>query len=50
MLANSILADEVLELPANASESKIAKVVHRLLKDHSIDRTFYAEEDLRDVG
>ena len=45
-----MLADEVLELPTNASESKIAKVVDRLLKDHSIDRTFYAEEDLRDVG
>lgn len=35
---------------APSAEAKIAKVVQRLLADHSIERTFYVEDDLRDVG
>jgi acyl carrier protein len=31
-------------------ESKIAAIVHRLLRDRSIDREFGFEENLRDVG
>jgi acyl carrier protein len=45
-----MLASTVLDLPASTSEGKIAKVVQRLLADHSIDRTFYAQDDLREVG
>jgi acyl carrier protein len=40
----------MLDRPATASETKIANVVHKLLQDHSIDRTFYPHDDLRDVG
>jgi acyl carrier protein len=43
-------ASTVSDLPGSNSEGKIAKVVHRLLLDHSIDRTFYANDDLREVG
>ena len=55
MLANSRWADLNLanatsDGPASASEGKIAKVVHRLLIDHSIDRTFCLQDDLREVG
>jgi acyl carrier protein len=32
------------------AQVKIAKVVQRLLSDHSIERTFYFEDNLRDVG
>jgi acyl carrier protein len=32
------------------TEDKIAAVVQRLLADHSIDREFFADDDLRDVG
>jgi acyl carrier protein len=35
---------------ANTPENKIARVVHQLLADHSIDRDFLFEDDLRDVG
>jgi acyl carrier protein len=45
-----MLANAVLDLSVNSSEGKIAKVVHKLLLDHSIDRTFHAEDDLREVG
>jgi acyl carrier protein len=31
-------------------EPKIAEIVHRLLRDRSIDREFSLEENLRDVG
>ncbi len=31
-------------------EPKIAEIVHRLLRDRSIDREFSFEENLRDVG
>jgi acyl carrier protein len=45
-----MLANTVSDLPPSSSESKIAKVVHKLLLDHSIDRTFYVQDDLRQVG
>src|SRR5258708_5119977 len=45
-----MLASTVSDLPTSPSEDKIAKVVHRLLLDHSIDRTFHAQDDLRQVG
>jgi acyl carrier protein len=45
-----MLASTVLDLPISPSERKIAKVVHRLLLDHSIDRTFHADDDLRTIG
>jgi acyl carrier protein len=45
-----MLARTASDLPASPPEGKIAKEVHRLLLDHSIDRTFYAHEDLREVG
>ena len=35
---------------SNTPEGKIARVVYRLLADHSIERTFGDEDDLRDVG
>jgi acyl carrier protein len=31
-------------------ESKIADIVHRLLRDRSVDREFGVEDNLRDVG
>jgi acyl carrier protein len=43
-------AVSLLDRPANVSQGKIAKVVHRLLLDHSIERTFQPGDDLRDVG
>ena len=49
-IGNRMLASTVPDLPGSTSEGKIAKVVHRLLMDHSIDRTFYAHDDLREVG
>jgi acyl carrier protein len=45
-----MLASAILDVSADTSEGKIATVVHRLLLDHSIDRTFYVEDDLREVG
>jgi acyl carrier protein len=45
-----MLASTVSDLPVSTSEGKIAKVVHRLLMDHSIDRTFHLQDDLREVG
>jgi acyl carrier protein len=39
-----------LDRRSNTPEGKIARVVYRLLAEHSIDRTFDAEDDLRDVG
>ena len=36
--------------PAFEPESKIADVVHQLLRDRSIDREFAFEDNLRDVG
>jgi acyl carrier protein len=36
--------------PATVAEDKIATVVQRLLAEHSIERTFYFDDDLRDVG
>ena len=43
-------ADAAFDGQANRSEPKIAKVVHRLLLDHSVDRTFDSQDDLRDIG
>jgi acyl carrier protein len=39
-------------MPSNALElePKIAEIVHRLLRDRSIDREFGFEDNLRDVG
>jgi acyl carrier protein len=50
MSAELALANATPDGDAGPSESKIAKVVHRLLMDHSIDRTFHLQDDLRDVG
>jgi acyl carrier protein len=66
MLAGSMLVTEAGrsvtaadgETPANVdspplaptAQGKIAKVVQRLLTEHSIERTFYIEDNLRDVG
>jgi len=36
--------------PAAQPESKIADVVHQLLRDRSIDREFAFQDNLRDVG
>jgi acyl carrier protein len=36
--------------PAFRTESKIADVVHQLLRDRSIDREFAFQDNLRDVG
>jgi acyl carrier protein len=36
--------------PAFEPESKIADVVHRLLRDRAIDREFALQDNLRDVG
>ncbi len=36
--------------PAFEPESKIAEVVHQLLRDRSIDREFALQDNLRDVG
>jgi acyl carrier protein len=36
--------------PAFQPESKIADVVHQLLRDRSIDREFTLQDNLRDVG
>jgi acyl carrier protein len=40
----------ILDRPATATEGAIAKVVQKLLLDHSIERTFHPGDDLRDVG
>jgi acyl carrier protein len=50
MWADLASANTTLDGQAGPSEGKIAKVVHRLLEDHSIDRTFDSQDDLRDVG
>jgi acyl carrier protein len=50
MRTDLALADSTFDRQADRSERKIAKVVHRLLLDHSIDRTFDMQDDLRDVG
>jgi hypothetical protein len=50
MRTDLALADATFDRQADRSECKIAKVVHRLLLDHSIDRTFDMQDDLRDVG
>ena len=50
MLTELAFANTTSDDQAGPSESKIAKVVHRLLLDHSIDRTFDSQDDLRDVG
>jgi acyl carrier protein len=50
MRTDLALADATFDRQADRSECKIAKVVHRLLLDHSIDRTFDTQDDLRDVG
>jgi len=39
-----------LDDPANAPEGAIAKVVRKLLLDHSIERSFHPGDDLRNVG
>jgi acyl carrier protein len=41
----SPMPSDILEL-----EPKIAAIVHRLLRDRSVDREFGIEENLRDVG
>jgi acyl carrier protein len=50
MLTELAFANTAPDDQAGPSESKIAKVVHRLLMDHSIDRTFHLQDDLREVG
>jgi len=50
MRTDLALADAKFDSQAKRSERKIARVVHRLLLDHSIDRTFDSQDDLRDVG
>ncbi len=45
-----MLASTERDIPASTSEGKVARVVERLLLNHSIDRTIYANEDLRGVG
>ena len=50
MRVDLALANATLDRQANRSEAKIAEVVHRLLLDHSIDRTFDLQDDLREVG
>jgi acyl carrier protein len=45
-----MLANTKVNHPADTSEGKIARVVQRLLLDHSIERTFYVQDDLREVG
>jgi acyl carrier protein len=39
-----------MTLDAPEPEPKIAEIVHRLLRDRSIDREFSVEDNLRDVG
>jgi acyl carrier protein len=36
--------------PSDGSETRIAAVVRALLKEHSIERTFCPQDDLREVG
>jgi acyl carrier protein len=36
--------------PSDGSETRIAAVVQALLKEHSIERTFCSQDDLREVG
>ena len=36
--------------PSDGSEARIAAVVQALLKEHSIERTFHSQDDLREVG
>jgi acyl carrier protein len=43
-------ASSMLFRPASLPESKIADVVHQLLRGRSIDREFAFEDNLRDVG
>ena len=42
-------AVKILDRP-NAPEGTIAKIVQKLLHDHSIERTILPGDDLRDVG
>jgi acyl carrier protein len=50
MRADVALASATRDSQVDRSEAKIAKVVQRLLLDHSVDRTFDSRDDLRDVG
>jgi acyl carrier protein len=51
-LVPPISADVTTPMPPDVlePEPKIAAIVHRLLRDRSIDREFGFEENLRDVG
>jgi len=50
MLANAFSAGVPADDSASFSQERIVGVVQRLLADHSIEREFAAEQDLRDVG
>jgi acyl carrier protein len=47
---SQIGSSSMLFRPALHTESKIADVVHQLLRDRSIDREFAFQDNLRDVG
>jgi acyl carrier protein len=49
MLANATACTPADD-PADLSQDRIVAVVQRLLAEHSIEREFGAEQDLRDVG
>lgn len=49
MLAHATSSDMPAHLPG-LSQDRIAGVVQKLLSDHSIEREFGTEEDLREVG
>src|SRR5262249_30588150 len=50
MPASQIGSSSMLFRPAFESETRIADVVHQLLRDRSIDREFAFQDNLRDVG
>ncbi len=50
MLPQAFAAGPLADRPADLSEDRITGVVQKLLADHSIEREFGAEQDLRDVG
>jgi acyl carrier protein len=45
-----MVAPAMLDRPLQVPETKIARVVQKLLLDHSIERSFGAGDDLREVG
>jgi acyl carrier protein len=50
ILANAVSTSVRADESANFSQERIVGVVQRLLAEHSIEREFAAEQDLRDVG